>query len=746
VLDVRSPSTVARGLAAFAAGLGAGLFLPGPWTAVPVIVGLWLAALGPTRAVGFVVLTGLAHGALARVSDASSCGRRMTAGIVRLTVRLHHPAVAGRPVPAEPVGLGCRGEVTVRHRAPDTLAAGTAWVVEGRWIPDQGRWRPAGGLLAIREARPGPEVRPGVGHRLRNWIVPTIGELYGSRAGLIEALVLGSRGTLEPALSAGFARSGLVHLLSISGFHIGLVWAWVVLGLGLAGRRRQAPLIATVAVGSYVGFIGFPAPAVRALALAILDAWLTWRQRRVAVGALSATVAWIVLLVDPWALTDLGGWLSVAAMWGAIAATRWADGAGWTSGVGTVIASSAGATMATAPFAALVLGSVSVVGILLNVVAIPLAAIAMPAALLSVVLAGFAPPVAAALAAGGGLLLDGLERLAVLGAWLPGAAISFEPGIRSTALAAAVTGSMAWVFGRRNRWREVGRRAAWVAVAGLFLGLVSGIRWGEPGGPALHFLDVGQGDALLVSTGRGRWILIDAGPVDARGDAGRRVVLPYLLRRGVRRLTLAVVSHAHRDHFGGLGSVIARVPPLLVAEPGLPVPDRDYLALLDAIDDRGIEWRPLRRGDRFVVDEVTLDVLHPDHRWPGFGTDVNENSVVIHLRIGRFDAILTGDAGFPVEARLTAAVGPVELLKVGHHGSRTATGADWLTTLRPKSAVVSVGSNGYGHPAPETIARLEGAKVPVWRTDRDGHVTVWPTGDSARIRSRRGDQVIPFHQ
>lgn len=699
------------------------------------------------RLLAAVAVIGIAQGRLARVADREACPRRVTVGPVSLTVRLLEPAIPGRPVRAGLVGGGCRGSLTVRHRLPDTLAAGTTWRAEGRWIADSSRWRRAGGLLAIRQVQPVPGAASDRSERLRNWLGRTIRDLYGPRAGLIEALVLGSRGTLDPALSAGFARSGLVHLLSISGFHVGLVWAWVVLGLGLVGRRREAPFFASVLVGGYVGFIGFPAPAVRALALAVLDAWLQRRQRRPAVGALSAVVGGIVLLADPWALTDLGAWLSVAAMWGAIAASRWADGAGGVGAVGAIIASSAGATIATAPLAALVLGSVSFVGIVLNVVAIPLAAVAMPAALLSVVVAGLSSAVAGSLAAGAGLLLDLLERVAVLGARLPGAATTFEPGLEAAVGAAGLAALVAWVFGRRNRWNEVRRRLIWVAAVASVASLGGDAsRWGDGTGPALHFLDVGQGDAVAVVTGRGRWVLVDAGPVDARGDAGRRVVVPFLMRQGARRLALALVSHAHRDHFGGLASVVAAIPADVVAEPGIPVPDREYLALLDAVDDAGAVWRPLRAGDRFVVDDVEFAVVHPDPGWPGFGVDLNENSLVIHLRTGAFDAILTGDAGLPVEHMLLEKLGQIELLKVGHHGSRTATGADWLRALRPRAAVVSVGSNGYGHPAPETMERLREAKVPVWRTDLDGTVSIVPMPGSMRVRGRRGEVVLPLHE
>jgi len=379
-----------------------------------------------------------------------------------------------------------------------------------------------------------------------------------------------------------------------------------------------------------------------------------------------------------------------------------------------------------------------------------LASFALPAVLMGLAVEPLWKSAADALATGGGFLLHLLELTAVQGGRAPGAAVTFEPGPMPALLAVIAIGVLVWLFERQNRVHEVLRRAGWLgatgSVAWLAVALARSAQPNQGGGATLHFLDVGQGDAALVETASGRWILFDAGPKDDRGDAGRRVVVPFLIRHGVRRLAAVVVSHGHRDHFGGLPAVMEAVEVERVFEPGLPVPDREYLELLDQLVDRGIGWRALRAGDRLAVDEVEVEVIHPDTAWSGWGVDLNENSVVVKLRAGRFDAMLVGDAGFPVEDRLVSTVGSVEILKVGHHGSRSATGAAWLRQIRPAAAVISVGTNRYGHPAPELMTRLEAARVPVWRTDRDGTVTVRVGSDAIRIASRRGETVLPLHE
>jgi competence protein ComEC len=128
--------------------------------------------------------------------------------------------------------------------------------------------------------------------------------------------------------------------------------------------------------------------------------------------------------------------------------------------------------------------------------------------------------------------------------------------------------------------------------------------------------------------------------------------------------------------------------------------------------------------------------LHPDTTWAGWGTDLNEDSIVLRVRAGRFEAVLGGDAGLPVESLLRGRVGRAEVLKVGHHGSRTATGSRWLAEIRPSVAVVSVGANRYGHPAPAALARLDSAGADVWRTDREGTITVVVESSRMQVRGR----------
>jgi competence protein ComEC len=180
--------------------------------------------------------------------------------------------------------------------------------------------------------------------------------------------------------------------------------------------------------------------------------------------------------------------------------------------------------------------------------------------------------------------------------------------------------------------------------------------------------------------------------------------------------------------------VLRRLPASTVMEPAVPVPDSLYLAFLDQMDGAGNQWWPARRGDIWVLDRVRFSVVHPDTTWPGWGEDLNEDSVVLLVEYGSFRALFTGDAGFPVEARLRGRLGRVHVLKAGHHGSRTATGERWLNELRPVIVVTSVGQNRYGHPSPDMLERVRASGAALWRTDDDGTIEVRTDGKLVRVQ------------
>ncbi len=725
----------------FGAGLWAGLDASwGSWgVGLPVLVAaLLVGRRAPTAAaMGLAGIAGLLWGGAARAGRETSCaglwgkgagGRGTRAAVVRLFDRVPDD---GGIVEARVVGGPCEGTLTLRWPSTKRAAGGTTWLVAGRYLGDAGR-----GLLKVRTTRVLDSTPRGRGG-LRDAVARRSAILFGARAPLVDALIIGRTADLDAGLRERYARSGLAHILSISGLHVGFFAAWLTLLLRFAGVSARARLVvSTLAVLAYCWLIGFPAPATRAGIMLAVDGVARWRQRVVAPRGTIALAALVVLLIDPWAMHSIGAWLSIAA----IGAVIWADREIAGPRAFKLVAPALAATLVTAPITAFAFGTVAPIGVVANLIAIPLGALAVPGTIFALALSVIIPPLGAWLAAGSGLLLAILDLVAGAAAAIPGGHIISIPGWPAAIGWTGVLVLAWWLWHTpRRRW-VVAARIAFVAALVAWGSLFFRAPRDRDGVLTVHFLDVGQGDAAVLRTPAGHWALIDGGPRTPQGDAGRRVVMPFLRRHGVNALSLVVATHGDADHLGGLPAVLEALPPAVVLEPGEPLGRPLYLEFLADVERDRARWHPARAGDRVELDGVTFQVLSPDSAWMAQPVDVNEHGVVLLVSYGATRLLFQADAGMPVEARLAGRVGRVDLLKVGHHGSRTATSEEWLDELSPARAVVSVGAhNTYGHPTPEVLERLGRHHVETLRTDRLGTITLTTDGHRAQLEFRRHD-------
>jgi competence protein ComEC len=263
---------------------------------------------------------------------------------------------------------------------------------------------------------------------------------------------------------------------------------------------------------------------------------------------------------------------------------------------------------------------------------------------------------------------------------------------------------------------------------------VAGSLWLRPSGPpdrlTVSFLDVGQGDATLVQHPDGGAILFDGGPVEAR-------VARLVRAAGVERLSAVVATHASADHHGGLVEVLRRIPVELFLDGGDGNPDPAFRAVLSEADRLGVPRAPARAGRVLRVGGLIVRVLSPPPRPPGPAPeDPNPRAVVAVVSSGRFDLLLSADAESPSLAGLP--LPDVEAMKMPHHGSKDPGLPAVLARLRPEVAVAEVGAdNGYGHPAPATLAAFAAAGARVHRTDRDGTVTITVDRNEMEVETSR---------
>lgn len=257
------------------------------------------------------------------------------------------------------------------------------------------------------------------------------------------------------------------------------------------------------------------------------------------------------------------------------------------------------------------------------------------------------------------------------------------------------------------------------------------------GDVVVDMLDIGQGDAILIRTPAKKAILIDAGD---RGDG----VVEKLSAMGVDHLDLIIATHPHADHVGSMEQVVRAFPPKVYIDNGLPHTTATYTSLMSTIEaNPAISYKSAAKGMVFNLDDgAKLEVLLPTS--PAFHdtrSDLNSNSVVTRFTHGKDCILFVGDSEEPTERRMIDdKVGQCDVLKVAHHGSKHSTIQPFLDVVKPKVALISVGvANRYHHPGEETLARLEAAKATVYRTDRDGRITVVSSGAGVVVSTEKHD-------
>ncbi|MEZ5077781.1 MAG: ComEC/Rec2 family competence protein [Solirubrobacterales bacterium] len=571
-------------------------------------------------------------------------------------------------------------------------------------------------------------------------------------AALARGFVLGEDDEVDAGTAEDFRRAGLSHLLAVSGQNVTLLALLampLLAALGIGLRERLVWILALIVL--YVPLAGAGPTIQRAAVMGGLGLLATLGGRRSSrlYALLIAAVA--TLAVDPGVAAEVGWQLSFAAVAGIFAlaaplrralAARLGRGPARTA-LAEGIAVTVAATLATAPLIAFHFGTVSTTTLAANVLALPAVAPAMwlgmaaaaasqipgapvellnvPAALLLAYVAQVAAWCAAPEWAELGARPGPLGLVAAYAA-LPLAVFALAAVSRARRLAAARSPSRGSLPPSGKKEPRDGRKGAALG-CGLALALavlVAGPgRGGDPtpppaAGVRIVFLDVGQGDAILLQPAGADPVLVDGGPP---GDdlAGR------LERYGVERLGAVLVTHEQSDHAGGIGRLLGRLPVsrLLYARLGRGLRERARGA--------GVATVRVARGDALRAGQLRLQVLWPPRELLGATAggedqDPNRLALVVLARWHGLSVLLTADAeaeAVPLDP------GPVAVLKVAHHGSEDAGLGELLERLRPRLAVISVGAgNPYGHPSPATLSTLERDRIRVLRTDRDGDVVL----------------------
>ncbi len=674
----------------------------------------------------------------------------------------------------------CRATLLLRWR-DETIPP--RWLLPGLWLRMSGSYRPPedarnpggtppgrwltglgiAGTVAVdplslsapadppeRGSDLGAIVRDRVARRFAAALSPPV-------AALARGMLLGDRSGISPAIRDSFRDSGTIHILSISGLHVCILAGFLSL-LATALRLPTGPAIGLelLSLWGYVALVGAPASAIRSAVL-----WTAVRSGRALGQVVRPFAAWglaglLLHLFDPASVLDPGFQLSFTAVLGLGASGALSRLPGphrkeagmvlsklkaWAGGVWSLFLQSGGATAGTMGIQSRLFGAVPMAGIALNLAVIPLCTLFMAEAILFLFL-GAAGPALASMGAGAleasGLLLLALNHRGadLLAPWV-------VPRLAPVALVAAALLALlvAWARAEAARGGDPARASAarWSVAALVVAALVPlASVWSTPAasqGPAVVLaLDVGQGDATWVALPGGGSMLVDAGPADEERDAGKLVVEPALRAEGRGRTTVAVLSHAHLDHFGGFAWLARRRWVATLIENGSDPSGVWRAPLREALHRGGGRLAPLSRDSSFsVAGRSTLAVVRGLE-----GGGENDRSLAATLRTEGVSVLFAGDLESAGEAAVLPRLARVQVLKAPHHGSRTSSGQAWIDRLSPRIVLVSCGErNRFGHPDPEVLDRYRRAGASVWRTDQEGAVRVTLGLSGGWISSRR---------
>lgn len=583
-----------------------------------------------------------------------------------------------------------------------------------------------GTIEVIGRAKRDPLLR--AAHWFREVQARAVAALPEEEAGVLSGLMLGDSSRLSPEISDAFTAAGVTHLLAASGLHLGVVYS--IMDSALRGSKLPkwaVSLLVLLASLVYAGAVGLKASIVRALLVACIASAGVLAGRAPSPLHLVCFGASAQVLAQPVLVWDMGFRLSYSAFATVVAAPRVFGRAPARSAAGA-LATSTAVCLVTWPITVVVVGKVSLLGPLVNVVAIPLATLALVGGLTGSMIGAVMPWAGAAVVRGAGVLVSLLIAFVRFAAGLPFSEVTAAPlsDIEAVLYYAglAVAAAAASHPVRRVRLARVVARHRWRCMAVVVAAVAVFVM---PGPFRITVLSVGQGDATLIRSPGGASVLIDAGTA----YAGAQHLAPFLARQGIRRLDLVVITHEHADHAGGLAAVAAQVSIATLAV-GQGMPQREIDALLSAATTKrkAPALAILGRGQTLRVGDIRMEVMNPGI---AYTADPNARSAVLRVDWRGVTCLMCADAGKSFEAWLVSATEPsdVDLLKVGHHGSATSSGLEFLRHVSPRWAAISVGRNSYGHPADAVLGRLADAGAVVLRTDVNGAVELispWPSG------------------
>lgn len=576
-------------------------------------------------------------------------------------------------------------------------------------------------------------------NRARRYLYKNIYRLLPEdEAGLMLGILLGDTRGISEETKEDFRKTGLTHILAVSGMNVTIlvIASFFLVGFIPGGNFLKYPFIVLVII-FYAFLTEFQPSVLRASLMASIgiSALLFGRQHYL-LNSL-AIAALVLLIVDPFLLYSISFQLSFAATLAIIVlmpileerlsfVPRMARG---------VLALTLAAQLGTIPLLVYHFQQLSTISLLANLLVVPAVFPAMIFGMALSVLPAISWSVARMTSFLSLPLIKYMLKTPHLLATLPLSSLYLpSPALWQIGGYYLMLAASVWSL------RRIERRPNPILTFIIILSLVVTFmgcqiqRGTPPNGLRVTFVDAGQGDATLIQTPQGESVLID-------GGEGTEAVMSALLKNGVRKVDLLILSHPHADHLGGLVSVIENYRVDLVLDGAQPHTSRLYLNFLKTVERKKIPYKVARKGQSFKVGKVDVDILAPSESFiRGTDSDVNNNSVVARVTYGNLTLLFPGDVQVEGEKRLVSTGQNLKsvVFKVSHHGDSSAADFDFLKRVSPRVAVISVGAgNSFGHPSRSTLRKLEQLGSEIFRTDRSGNVTILSDGKRFEVRTAK---------
>ncbi len=564
---------------------------------------------------------------------------------------------------------------------------------------------------------------------------------------LLVGMLLGEKSFIPPHLKEVFAEAGIMHILAVSGLHVGIIAMALLVFLSILRLPKKLKLLTLILILLiYASITGFRPSVLRATIMFILliGGKLINRNRNLNISLFFA--AFLILLLNPLILYDAGFLLSFIVTFfiinlSPILQELFSKIVVW---IKKPLAVSTAAWIGIFPLSAYFFSKVSIISIVSNIFIIPLTGIAVILGFVTFFIGLASISLAGIVANINYLVLNLITLIAKSFSSLPFAFIYVaQPSIMVIILYYLTVFFIIEMFYKKILSQKIKKKAALIIIPVILLIIIIQVFY-----PAdnlkVNFINVGEGDCILIEAPNKINILIDGGGTPQGDfDVGSKIVIPYLRRKGINKINLLVLTHPHLDHLEGLLPVIKEFKVDMVLDSGLICDSSEYKEFISLIQKKGIPYHQAKAGDNFIFNNnLEIFLLNPLYDSAFYDqSDFNNASIVVKLFYKNADFLFTGDIEEATEKKLLIwqNILQSDILKVGHHGSATSTNLEFLDKVDPSIAVITVGKNHFGHPSQKIIERLEDKNIQIYRTDEDGTIIIRTNGHEYWIRTLKGN-------